>query len=374
MLDLKGIIRKPMRPLKRIRSFLVEANAYFKANQEELTRRNIYLLPKMAALYAVFLLLFLFLVCLPQENFLQTDAVLIAIMCHSVLTVVAWSGRISSFRGFRTAVMLFGGEILSLALYLGIFAFPGTPAMLFPLAIVLMTQIYTIPPRPVLSLIGFFTVLFLVLASQVEPMEVFFRDLTAIAAALAIALVTYLSQLHYKLEASALRSELERMCSIDGMTGVLNKASFEDRADAFMCSRVDRCPFVLAIIDLDHFKEINDIHGHAYGDYVLSGFSSLLKAAYQKENCCIGRFGGDEFILLIEELGSVGQVRESFEKLFAELSSPSSSLSVSCSMGAVFVDQSEPSYQDVFSVADQALYVAKQNGRSQFALIELSDD
>ena len=159
----------------------------------------------MTVLYMGCLLIYLLLVCLPQGNSVETAALLTAIAFHAVLTAVALSRATASFRGFQATVLFFGAEILLLALWLGICVFPDAPALLFPLTLILMTQIYTMPPQATLPFIGGFAALFLLLSALFKPAGVFYQDLLSTAVALAIAVVAYCTQMGDKLDAFAVR-------------------------------------------------------------------------------------------------------------------------------------------------------------------------
>jgi diguanylate cyclase (GGDEF)-like protein len=91
--------------------------------------------------------------------------------------------------------------------------------------------------------------------------------------------------------------DLRRERDSDGLTGLLNRRAFEQRAGAVLAIAGDT-PCVLLICDLDHFKRVNDSHGHAAGDEVLSAFGRLLRRV-SREKDLVARIGGEEFAILL---------------------------------------------------------------------------
>lgn len=155
---------------------------------------------------------------------------------------------------------------------------------------------------------------------------------------------------------------------VDGLTGVLNKRSTEERINEILWKDPDdRSMFV--IIDIDHFKNINDKHGHMVGDEVLRKFGELL-SNYFRENDVIGRIGGDEFVIFMKHVdrkdGTVARVENLVKKMenihFAELKEER----VTISVGISFAPECGNSYMDLYKTADMALYKTKQTGRNGY--------
>jgi diguanylate cyclase (GGDEF)-like protein len=158
--------------------------------------------------------------------------------------------------------------------------------------------------------------------------------------------------------ASALRDRTDR----DALTGVFTRAAFTARANERLASRGPRPPLV-AILDLDHFKQINDTYGHLQGDAVLRALGSCLRRGVRQHQDLAGRYGGEEFVLLLEGI-SVDDAVKLIERLLAEFSSVEHvpGLKVTFSAGvAVYAD----SLESTLRRADAALYEAKRAGRAR---------
>ena len=160
--------------------------------------------------------------------------------------------------------------------------------------------------------------------------------------------------------------DLRRERDSDGLTGLLNRRAFEQRAGAVLAATGD-APCALLVCDLDHFKRINDSHGHGAGDEVLSAFGRLLRRV-SRENDLVGRIGGEEFAILLP-----GAAEAAGQGLAERARSGLSGLVVSFapSGGAVTASfgiaerQPGDTFSELFTRADRRLYLAKAGGRDR---------
>lgn len=163
----------------------------------------------------------------------------------------------------------------------------------------------------------------------------------------------------YELNAQNQRM-LKRKAEHDSLTGLLNRSAMDDLQTLFRNSSE---PVALAVIDVDHFKEVNDEYGHETGDLMLKHVASLLESSFRSSDYVI-RFGGDEFVVILTELKyeNMSSIEKKFDHINAALKNPDDKLPpVSVSVGLAFSPQGFT--EDLFSRADQALYRAKGRGR-----------
>lgn len=160
-----------------------------------------------------------------------------------------------------------------------------------------------------------------------------------------------LSQIAARLERATVVRELTDR---DPLTGVLTRGAF----DARMRQRGAGGKAALALIDLDHFKTINDTHGHAAGDRVLGSLGMLLRRRL-RYNDVVARYGGEEFALLLEEV-SLDDAATLCERLLSELGELEPGVTFSAGLAPL-----AESFDDTFRRADAALYEAKRAGRAR---------
>lgn len=159
------------------------------------------------------------------------------------------------------------------------------------------------------------------------------------------------------------RTELEHMATHDGLTGTLNRRAILDRCE----EEHERSlrygqPFALMMVDLDHFKAVNDTHGHQHGDRVLVHFAECARAALRRADR-LGRYGGEEFLALLP-----GTTLEAAQPVAARIHAALQAghpLDCQLSIGATAWRGQGDSLDAMLARADAALYQAKAQGRNQ---------
>ncbi|MCR5503920.1 MAG: diguanylate cyclase [Lachnospiraceae bacterium] len=166
--------------------------------------------------------------------------------------------------------------------------------------------------------------------------------------------------------------------TVDALTGLLNKQAANDQISA-LCHEKRGC---LLIMDLDSFKLVNDIYGHEAGDRVLEACAKIFGARMRQE-AVIGRIGGDEFMLFGIEMTREEDIRSYTEMINEELLirakeilGDTMQIPLGISVGAVFVPKSGTDFQELFRIADRALYEVKKNGKHSYRILgrEIEDN
>lgn len=177
-----------------------------------------------------------------------------------------------------------------------------------------------------------------------------------------------IAELHREMQAK--NRLLEELALTDSLTGLPNRRAVEDWA-ARELSGAARHGFAVwvAMADLDHFKSVNDKHGHRAGDIVLNRFADLLKTNTRTSNMC-GRIGGEEFVIVLSHADR-HSVHIAVERLRQRLGEErfafdGCSLQVTASFGiAGFQGTTAPEFSEMLCRADTALYAAKRYGRNR---------
>ncbi len=174
-----------------------------------------------------------------------------------------------------------------------------------------------------------------------------------------------------------LEADLEQLASVDSLTGLLNRRAFIEKAteEIYRAARYDK-PLVVALLDVDHFKGVNDTHGHAAGDRCLVALSDIVRKSIRQSDL-FARFGGEEFVLLLPEtelphgLQLCERLRRRIEA--ARVDADDEAISLSTSIGVADFRHDIKSLDDLLARADMALYQAKRNGRNQVAYAPPTD-
>jgi diguanylate cyclase (GGDEF)-like protein len=197
--------------------------------------------------------------------------------------------------------------------------------------------------------------------------------LTAFAAAhSALALVVALP-LVTVLQRSLRHASLAAAARTDAKTGLLNAGAWQREA-AVEVTRAARAqtPLAVAIADIDHFKAVNDTHGHLAGDAVLAAVSAAMRDLLRDCDLC-GRFGGEEFALLLPRTTAAQalEITERIRQGISQLAIPrdgTAAIRITISIGVAVPSQARHTLDDLLAAADHALYQAKRSGRDRVVM------
>lgn len=167
-------------------------------------------------------------------------------------------------------------------------------------------------------------------------------------------------------EAQSRIEALEKLAAQDSLTGLLNRDAARQRIEGML--KDPSRTYVLAVVDLDHFKEANDRYGHLFGDKVLKHMASRLRGSIRSTDLA-ARVGGDEFLLFVE-YGD--KIEKQIDRIFRALSGEFEGFPLTVSMGAARSPWGDGSYDNLFRRADQALYAAKGKGRNCYCFYDES--
>lgn len=179
---------------------------------------------------------------------------------------------------------------------------------------------------------------------------------------------------HYQNKLNKALEDLALSNRIDGLTQVFNRKHWEEcLAKEFSRSRRYGHDLALIMLDLDHFKRLNDNYGHQCGDMVLIETANSVKSLLRICDL-FGRYGGEEFAIILPEtdLSGAVDVAERIRKTIEQLALvyQNQKISVSASIGVAVIDDSDKHYEDLINNADNALYSAKAAGRNQVCIAD----
>jgi diguanylate cyclase (GGDEF)-like protein/PAS domain S-box-containing protein len=173
-------------------------------------------------------------------------------------------------------------------------------------------------------------------------------------------------------------SQLKLSANYDALTGLPNRNLLADRMQqSIMRNERHKQSIAIAFLDLDGFKEINDLHGHSIGDDLLCHISKQLKES-MRECDTLARFGGDEFVIILDELDSPNECIPVLSRMLKHASKPvlinGNNIQVSASIGVTIYPQDQSNSDQLIRHADQAMYIAKQSGKNCFHLFDVAKD
>ncbi|MFG1705214.1 GGDEF domain-containing protein [Nonomuraea sp. M3C6] len=174
------------------------------------------------------------------------------------------------------------------------------------------------------------------------------------------------------LQRSLLHAQLQAAARTDAKTGLLNAAAWQREADTeIVRARRTGDTLALLIIDIDHFKRVNDAHGHLVGDQVLVGVAATLRSQLRDYDL-VGRFGGEEFVVLLPgaDVHEARQVAERLRTHIGHMTIPADDtpIRITISTGVALMSVHGDDLIDLLAAADLALYRAKELGRDRVCI------
>lgn len=180
----------------------------------------------------------------------------------------------------------------------------------------------------------------------------------------------YIEYLHEERDLSA---KMEQKSKLDPMTGLYNKFTIEFLVDEYFCTKDKESVAALLLLDMDHFKQINDTLGHLAGDAVLADTAAVISRFFKEDALC-GRVGGDEFMIFVKDVKDISSLLLQAEFLRQEIAKTTSerniTIAIQASVGIAVSTAGYYSYSSIFAAADEALYQAKKEGRNKICVIE----
>ena len=182
----------------------------------------------------------------------------------------------------------------------------------------------------------------------------------------------FAKQIGVSLERARLFQEVQSLALTDPLTGLQNRRSlFELGRVEFARSQRMKRPFCCMLLDLDHFKQVNDQYGHMVGDQVLQEFAKRCNSSVREVDL-VGRYGGEELIILLPETDRETslQVAERLRTTIAgtPIKLFDKEISVTASIGVATQDENTTDLETLIARADQAMYIAKHKGRNRVAM------
>ncbi|MGB3724618.1 MAG: diguanylate cyclase [Glaciecola sp.] len=172
-----------------------------------------------------------------------------------------------------------------------------------------------------------------------------------------------------KLRIEKLNDRLEKISRVDGLTGLFNRRYWQERFEHdFKLSKRNKSVYSLLMLDIDHFKNVNDTYGHQMGDEVIKHLAKVISIAI-RETDVAGRYGGEEFVIMLPDTpaSQAVNVAERIRKslLDAVVKYEVHEVIYTCSIGVAELSLNHKRSNMWIEAADQALYQAKENGRNQ---------
>lgn len=354
-----------------IKQFQAAQKRYFHLARQEVAERNLRLLRFLSLLTAGLLVLLILVSSLIIRDWHPT-------VNHTaflpVLLLICGAAQLYARRGVPASrivtalCLLFEAVLFIFIIRIDVLTNPSAPGTFMPLLCVVLPSLFIFPLPLSYLMVTLFEVLYVLASLRFK--EFFFAQydifdsVAGITFSLALAFV--IARLRVRDHEARLR--YQQLSTRDFLTDILNKHSFQEAAQQYLLSCGPELCCALLILDVDDFKQVNDNQGHYGGDCLLRSIGKFLTEIFRSTDL-VGRFGGDEFIVLIKGPITLSALEEKCRQIQRRLYlSQEIASSITCSVGGVVLSSQGVDFETLFRQADAALYQAKRTGKNRCCL------
>ena len=359
------------RAIALIRQFQAGQRQYFRLARQEVAARNLLLVRALSLTTAGLLLILLcispFLISGWSPTLNHLLLLPASLLVWALAELYARRGQPTSL-GVTMMCLLFEAVLFVLIILIDVIPTPDAPGTFMPLLCVVLPSMFVFPLSLSYGVVAVFEVIYIlaVLAFKNDFIGQYdiFNSIVGIIFSLALSLV--IARLRVRDHEARLR--YQQLSTQDFLTEILNKQSFQEAACRYLLGSGSDVHRALLILDVDDFKNVNDSRGHFSGDRLLRSIGKLLSELFRSTDL-IGRFGGDEFIILMKGPASLSALDEKCRQIQTRLlQSQESDPLITCSIGGVSAEGQQVSFEQLFRQADAALYQAKAAGKNRYCL------
>ena len=280
----------------------------------------------------------------------------------------------ASFRMVQNICIAYCMIFMLATIMISVFPFPDAPASLIFVSFMVLSMAFILPSTTLIGVMLLSEVLFIVLVTVFKHSSYWAFDVfTSLASCIiSIALTEIICSL--TVSNNLVKMKYKMLCLKDELTGLYNKSAFEYECKFFL-QQDSGTVNALIMIDIDDFKKINDQHGHEIGDEVLEIIGKCISETFRSEDIA-GRFGGDEYLILMKNVPGVSVIEErlrTFRSLLANMKLEHMQIEVSCSIGALLAESNRVYYEEWLRMADVLMYHVKKNGKNNQMILWRSE-
>lgn len=356
--------------LKPIEIFKKERKAYFRDGMQDIVEGNLQMLTELSLLSTILTCFFILITPIIVRGWTPTPPHLLLIPSSALFFIIAVfyrkrEGKSESVIKFMC--LAFIACLLTLIIGIDVYQSADQPSCFMQAMLIVIPCLFVFPFRVIYAEMLVFEVIYVILIFRQKNMIMIQND--CFSSVVGFVLSFFVAYIIQRLRAEAYNSKYQykQLSMVDGLTGTLNKSNFEYLVKKYLEHCGESEYYALLILDVDNFKNINDSMGHQVGDTVLESIGEILPKTFRGTDI-MGRFGGDEFVVLMRSLPGEEIVEQKCKLLFGNFQKLSERLRIelTCSVGGIFLGSEFVEYEQMFQMADKILYEVKAAGKARY--------
>lgn len=356
-----------------VKTELRNRRAYFQNTKKETASSNLKFLIAANISALVFLIGFILLTPYIIKGWKPTCyhiSFIPALLFCAIITFIYYMRKNWQSRIVTILCILFSAVLLAFSILLDTVGTPDGPGTFLPMMFIIIPSLFTLPFSISYGLIITAEIIYIAVVIISKNNVLGQYDIFSSIVALAFSVIVANMIMILRVRDYTIQTKYKYRSMTDGLTNILNKrACFEAFREYFLLYN-PQVTCTLIVMDLDDFKALNDTKGHASGDEVLHQTGMLLLDTFRRIDI-VGRFGGDEFVILMKGTASAEIARERCRTLqnnLRRISQIETGMQITGSFGIILADKQEINFSALFLQADEALYEAKHKGKATYVI------
>lgn len=363
-----------MRILKKVIKILRSQNSdqskYFDNDKIQIAATNLSLLRVISSINIILLILFILAAHLLIPGWTVTRYHMLAIPVFSFLALIsetAYRKKVQSPRLITAACVVYSIVLVGFLIIIDVFPYPDRASTFTPLLLAVSPMVFIVPFFMVLPYMFGIEIIYFILVGCFKTGAVLYNDLFTSVVALILGLFMYQMTTEIRARDNNSKRNFKKLSRIDHLTGILNKYGFEESVKEYLKLKEFSEECAVFVLDLDNFKNINDTFGHVQGDKLLEAVGSTVAGLFRAGDF-IGRFGGDEFVILMKDIRDYDIIEKKCDFLRTTIEAlvvDEITIKTTVSIGVAVSQQTRADYEELLKLADDALYEAKACGKNR---------
>ncbi|MDD3796321.1 MAG: GGDEF domain-containing protein [Lachnospiraceae bacterium] len=362
---------------KKIRYGWEERNKFFEAGAEEIAAENLRMLVDVSMASTLVILFFIMITPFIVTDWEPSIWHLMAAPAALAFYLVSFWYRSrggNSIGVIRLMCLSFIACLMTIVIGIDAMQYGNQPSAFMQAMLIALPSLFTFRLYVIYTEMGVFEIAYIFFTFSYKG-ETMARN-NCFSSIVGFVFSFFVAGLIQRLRAEAynMKNQYKQLSMIDSLTGILNKANGEFLIRSYLEERKAGESCALLIMDVDNFKKINDTRGHQIGDLVLEAVGEVILRTFRSTDI-MGRFGGDEFIIMMKNVPSEEVVRKKCQKLLDEVHDLSRRFQceLTCSIGVACLEQNDIDYETLFAITDDILYEAKTTGKARVVLRQVME-
>lgn len=342
---------------------------YFENARDEIAELNLNLLKILSVFLTIMILILIIIAKAIVVGWKPTLQHILFAPSLSLFTLISYlydKHKNISINVVNLLCILFCTVVMLFVIYIDVIPYRYSPSSFMQVVLIVLPVLFIFRFRVIYTFTIFFEIVYVISLFFYKSPKMYQNDLfNSIVGMFVFFILTWIT-MSLRVESYNVKNKYCQLSKFDNLTGVMNKSTCENEIRDYLSRQNNNQRCSLFIIDIDNYKLVNDRLGHQMGDDVLCKMGQVLIHSFDTTDI-IGRIGGDEFIVMIDNVTDKNILKKKCDLLYSKAKDMSDSINfnINYSIGVAIQKDSDITYEEMFKSADDALYEAKSFGKGQ---------